>query len=169
MRRHSEHCHVIHPGDIFVAEPPTVLRTLLGSCVAITLWDPVSHAGGMCHFLLAEKEPDADPWILNGRYADDAVLLLIEKFQQRRIPMSRLQAKLFGGSSMMPDRMRTVNKPKLAIGKKNIAKGRAILAHYGLPILGSQEGDIGHRQIELHLETGEVHVYHSETKVIVVF
>ena len=45
----------LQPGDFYFGEAGTRIRTLLGSCVAITLWHPILHIGGMCHIMLPER------------------------------------------------------------------------------------------------------------------
>jgi len=45
----------IYIGTVFAAREPTVIETLLGSCVAVCLWDPETRVGGMNHFLLRTR------------------------------------------------------------------------------------------------------------------
>ena len=81
-----------------------VISTILGSCVAACLWDPVAGVGGMNHMLL----PDGD----NGRgNGVNAMELLINAIIHKGGAKSRLQAKLFGGSQM--------NANGSGIGKRN--------------------------------------------------
>ena len=45
----------LQPGDFYFGDRDTRIRTLLGSCVSITMWHPRLHVGGMCHFMLPER------------------------------------------------------------------------------------------------------------------
>src|ERR1039457_287013 len=65
--------HTIYAGDVTTSVEPMVLNTLLGSCVAVCLWDPVLRAGGMNHILLPGGQLDSD----NSRYGANAMELLI--------------------------------------------------------------------------------------------
>lgn len=79
-------------------DPQTVLTTILGSCVATCLWDPVASIGGMNHFLLATG-PENDT--AGYRYGSHAMELLINDLLKRGAVRSRLRAKLFGGAMML--------------------------------------------------------------------
>ena len=121
----------------------------------------------MCHYLLPEKESDEDPWVLNGRYAEDAFLLLGEQFAALGIALGELEAKLFGGGRMLPKSTKTSSTVRLGVGQKNIDRGIELLQHYDVNLVASHHGSIGHRQIEFDLASGEVEVYFSETKMTV--
>ena len=63
------------PGQWYFGGKASELRTLLGSCVAVTLWHPKKRWGGMCHFLLPERRRTPST-VLDARYGDEAVDLL---------------------------------------------------------------------------------------------
>ena len=68
----------LYPGDYHFDRKGSCLRTLLGSCVAITLWHPRLRIGGMCHFLLPGRlRTPSMPF--DGKYADEALALLAEE------------------------------------------------------------------------------------------
>ncbi len=73
------------------------VTTLLGSCVAACLADPVAGVGGMNHFLL----PGADGEGRGTQYGVHAMELLVNALLQRGARRERLQAKLFGGARMV--------------------------------------------------------------------
>ena len=85
-------------GEFRVTEDPhVVLMTILGSCVAACLWDPMLAVGGMNHFLLPGEE-DGDAAVRHGVHAME---LLVNGLLQRGARRERMQAKLFGGACMM--------------------------------------------------------------------
>jgi len=51
---------VLGPGDLYFGDRRTRIRTLLGSCVAVTLWHPKAQIGGMCHYMMPPVA--AKPW-----------------------------------------------------------------------------------------------------------
>ena len=85
-------------GEFRVTEDPQiVLTTILGSCVAACLWDPLLAVGGMNHFLLPGEE-GGDVAVRHGVHAME---LLVNGLLQRGARRERMQAKLFGGACMM--------------------------------------------------------------------
>lgn len=84
----------IHIGGVFATREPTVIKTLLGSCIAACLRDPETGVGGMNHFML----PDGD----GGRYGSYAMELLINNLLARGASRSSLEAKVFGGGAVIP-------------------------------------------------------------------
>lgn len=89
--------HVVQ-GEYFVSDrAATILTTILGSCVATCMSDPVAGVGGMNHFLLPEGDPnDAKP----NRYGLHAMELLINGLLKMGARKDRIEAKLFGGAMM---------------------------------------------------------------------
>ena len=85
-------------GEFRVTEDPqVVLMTILGSCVAACLWDPMLAVGGMNHFLLPGEE-GGDSAVRHGVHAME---LLVNGLLQRGARRERMQAKLFGGACML--------------------------------------------------------------------
>ncbi len=64
----------LNPGEFFFCESNCQIHTLLGSCIAITLWHPILKIGGMCHFVLPGRRSPAGVLRadskLKGRYSD---------------------------------------------------------------------------------------------------
>jgi chemotaxis protein CheD len=89
--------HVIQ-GDFRTSDTPDeILTTILGSCVAACLCDPVRGVGGMNHFLLPNGNPDN----VNIKYGTHAMELLINSLLKRGAVRDRLEAKVFGGARML--------------------------------------------------------------------
>ena len=80
------------------SDPRVKLVTLLGSCVAACLHDPIAGVGGMNHFLLP-GDLDAQSKGAAERYAVHAMELLVNALLKRGASCSRLEAKLFGGAA----------------------------------------------------------------------
>ncbi len=77
-----------------------VLSTLLGSCVAMCLHDPVARVGGMNHFLLPGTDNENDG-TSSLRYGVHAMELLVNGLLAQGAKRNRLEAKLFGGARML--------------------------------------------------------------------
>ena len=93
---HMPHTHSINVGGVFASAEPSIVRTILGSCVAACLYDPQTGIGGMNHFLLPEgPEHDAAE---STRYGVHAMEVLINELMHRGADRRRLRAKAFGAS-----------------------------------------------------------------------
>lgn len=93
---HMPHTHAITVGGVFASREPAVVRTLLGSCVAACLYDPVTGVGGMNHFLLPEGP--AHDVQETTRYGVHAMEVLINELMHHGADRRRLRAKAFGAS-----------------------------------------------------------------------
>ena len=94
----------IDPGEYHVASGNVVISTLLGSCVAACLWDPVKRLIGMNHFLLANQRYSKSLSVIQseaGRYGIHAMELLINAMLKAGADRANLQAKAFGGGNVL--------------------------------------------------------------------
>jgi chemotaxis protein CheD len=117
-------------GDTYVtSDPEEVLTTILGSCIAACIRDPVTGIGGMNHFLL----PDGNSGDREARcYGINAMELLINDILKHGGDRRRLEAKLFGGANVV--------SALTDVGSRNYAFARQFLNDEGIPIVG---GDVG--------------------------
>jgi len=139
--RTEQTIHVIQ-GDHRVSDhPDLVLTTVLGSCVAACLHDPVRKIGGMNHFLL----PDV-PGSRDIRYASAAMEQLVNSLLKMGGRRDRLVAKLFGGARMikgLPD-----------IGQRNGEAALAFLRGEGIGVSAQSLGGTQARRVRFWPETG---------------
>jgi chemotaxis protein CheD len=131
-------------GETFVTDASDeVLTTVLGSCVAACIRDPVVAVGGMNHFLL----PDGNDKHANALcYGINAMELLINGIMKRGGVRSRMEAKLFGGANVMA----TLSE----IGSRNAEFARRFLTDEGIRIVGGDLGGVLPRRIEYWPVTG---------------
>ena len=133
-------------GDYVISEDPdAVLTTVLGSCIAVCFVDPVRKIGGMNHFLLPSREGHEGANVRFGAYAME---LLINGLLKRGADRSRLQAKMFGGASMMGN-LRD-------IGASNAAFARKFLKDEDIPITAESTGGTSARRIRFWPTDGRV-------------
>ena len=108
------------------------LSTLLGSCVAVCLFDPALKIGGINHFILPEmgrsKYGDVDS-LLSGNFAMEALLNALTGRGARK---ARLQAKAFGGGTIIDSDASAPN-----IGMRNASFAKEWLQREGIPLLSS--------------------------------
>jgi hypothetical protein len=90
----------LQPGDWYFGDKDTRIRTLLGSCIAITIWHPRLRVGGMCHFLLPGRGVCTPSVGLDGRYGDEAIAALMQELWRQRTHPGEYVCKIFGGGNM---------------------------------------------------------------------
>lgn len=134
--------HIVQGEYKVESDSAIALTTILGSCVAACLWDPIAGLGGMNHFLLpgVEKGVEHEAQIPGAalRYGVHAMELLVNKLLQNGADRRRLQAKLFGGARMI--------KGLTDIGDMNAAFAERFLTAEGISVVGgSLRGNYGRR------------------------
>lgn len=144
----------LRPGQFYFGRGRVRVQTLLGSCVAITLWHPRIRVGGMCHYLLPTRGENRR--LPHGHYADDAVSLFLAEIAKQRTQPPEYEAKLFGGSDMFAALGRP-HKP-LNVSESNIDVGTRLLREHGFHIKVADLGGTQHRKICLELWSGDVWV-----------
>lgn len=143
----------LQPGDWFVADAHYQIRTILGSCVSITLWHPETRVGGMSHFLLPSRGVAAKDQLLDGRYGDEALQLMLNKLRQAGVPPTQCQGKIFGGGNMFPGQSR---EGAINVGQRNGEAARALLLKNGISVVSECLFGIGHRQVIFDVRRGDV-------------
>jgi chemotaxis protein CheD len=131
----------IHPGEYYVSNKNVVISTLLGSCIAACLYDPVNRILGMNHFLLSNKRYAKDmPVCITeaGRYGINAMELLINGMLKLGAKRENLRAKAFGGGSLLPFTDRSDNF--LCVGEVNCRFIVEFLKNDGIPLITADLG-----------------------------
>lgn len=137
MRRLS----IIQGENAVVAEPDVMITTLLGSCIAACLFDPVAHVGGMNHFLLGEPNPAHHLHRADlVRYGVHAMELLINGMMARGAQRPRLRAHLYGGGNIITGLG--------TIGSGNAAFARRFMQEEGIPLGHVDLGGSHARKVE---------------------
>lgn len=145
----------LNPGDVFFGDRQTRLRTLLGSCVAITIWHRELKVGGMCHYMLPARGRGKITK-LDGRYADEAILLLLKEALRQCTDPYEYEVKLFGGGNMFAGANKKNNT--LNIAGRNVIAGQELLQRHGFAIAAEHLGGDGHRNIVFDIASGDVWV-----------
>jgi chemotaxis protein CheD len=140
--------HYLHPGHVFASLEPHAVSTILGSCVAVCLWDTSRRAGGINHYLL----PD---WINSGsgasaRFGNVALEELVERVLELGSRREDLVAKVFGGACVID----SFRSGEGHLGAANVALARRFLGQVGVPIVAEDvEGRRG-RRLVYHTDQG---------------
>jgi chemotaxis protein CheD len=161
-------------GDFHFGPGPLQVRTLLGTCVAITLWHPARHIGGMCHFVQPRRTgAHSTERLPAGRYADEVMGLFADRLRATGTAPAQYVVKVFGGGNMFPDRMANVDCRRDActergrascrtVGCQNIRIARELQRAGGYSIAAENVGGHGSLQLLFDLGTGAVAVKRFE-------
>ncbi len=147
------------PGQLHFGSAVASLKTLLGSCVALTLWHPQRRIGGMCHYLLPSRTRSAADR-LDGRYGDEAMEVLLEHIRRSGTDPADYQAHLYGGADTLPEGTTL----RFNVGERNIEAGWNFVDRWGFQLQGVDVGEDVPRSVKLVLATGEVDMRRGQGK-----
>ncbi|MCK5227081.1 MAG: chemotaxis protein CheD [Desulfobulbaceae bacterium] len=141
----------LKPGELYVAREPTLIQSILGSCVAVCLYHPRLQAGAMCHAVLPYwyENPTKGPTC----FVDGAVDYMMRKVLARGGQPSDLVAKLFGGADVTKVD-KTSQMP--TIGVQNLAAAKACLQKYDLSVFSEKTGGKKGYKVYFDSSTGKV-------------
>lgn len=149
--------HFLYPSTLYASNSPSQVTTILGSCVAICLFDPVLKIGGINHYMLPL-------WNGNGlaspKYGNIATEKLYEKMIQMGSKQSNIVAKVFGGGEVIDTTIKQFN-----IGERNIVIAFEMLERFKIPVVAKSVGGKLGRRIEYNTNTGEVKHRFIERKI----
>ncbi|MBF0498116.1 MAG: chemotaxis protein CheD [Deltaproteobacteria bacterium] len=140
----------IHIGELHASREPTVIYTLLGSCVAVCIFDLEARIGGMNHILLPGK-PICRGFDIAASYGINAMELLINRIMGLGGDRGRLLAKVFGGAHLLP----SISKQN-GVGEKNILCALEFLDNESIRVISQDLGGYQPRKIFFRTDTGEV-------------
>jgi chemotaxis protein CheD len=142
----------LKPGELMCPERPLVVSTILGSCLAITMYSPRLSLGGMCHAVLPSSSGER-----SMKYIDQAFAYMLQHFARLGVGREKIEVKLFGGADTLRTTTRQVRAPQTAtIGRQNIVTARAMIEREGLRLAASDLGGSLGRKILFYSHTGEI-------------
>ncbi len=137
--------YYLHSDAIYVSATPCTILTILGSCVAVCLWDPTLGVGGMNHYPLPHP---FHPEVKAGRFGSTAIQLLIERLEVLGCRRRHLRAKVFGGALI------SGLDVKGGLGRRNVEVALATLEREGIPLLMHDVGGRLGRKVLFHTPNG---------------
>ncbi len=135
----------LEPGDLHVSAKPILIKTILGSCVSVCLYDPQVRVGGINHYVLpcpGKNEP------ANGRYGTSSIEILFRKMKSSGAALSRMNAQVFGGARPLGGE----RGPQ--VGAANREMALRMLKTYHIPILQEHTGGELGRRVFFNTGTG---------------
>jgi chemotaxis protein CheD len=143
------------PGEAHIARKPTVIRTILGSCVGVTFWSSKLGVGALTHSLLPRCGNDPNLDVATGhRYVDFAVRDIARRFDELGARRADVQVKLFGGGDVLLVSEAASSIP--TVGKLNCEAAIEVVGSEGFNVIASSLGGKIGRNIQFNTLTGEV-------------
>lgn len=140
--------YYLEPGYIYFSKRPSTVRTVVGTCVAVCLWDKELKYGGMNHFLQpsTSEQEKATP-----KFGNVAVAALVRIMEEAGCQKKNLVAQVLGGA--IPPKS-GVN----SLGRQNVQAARDMLARKGIRIAAEDVGGVIGRKIAFDTGTGQLAV-----------
>ncbi len=142
--------YFLQPGYIFASQELHLIHIVLGSCVAVCLWDSNQQFGGACHFIY----PTSVHGETNGKVGELAIPHLLRLMQDMGADLNHLKAHVIGGAHN-PNSNST-------IGNDNSVIAEEILANYRIKIVTKEVGGNYGRKVIYNSMTGKVLVYQTD-------
>ena len=156
----------LKPGDLFIAEEPMVIKTLLGSCVSVVMHNSRTKVSTISHAQLPSDRSKAEcpancpvqcfrdsPSENMFKYVTHSSKYMLKRLETMGIKRNEIEVKLFGGANVL-----NVGREKKTVGTENIEKAHEILKSLNLRVKGEDTGGKQGRTIYLVSKTGDVYV-----------
>jgi len=140
--------HFLYPSTLFASKTPYLVNTILGSCVAVCMYDPVLKIGGINHYMLPLWNGEG---LASPKYGNIAIEKLLEKMTNNGSKKSNIIAKVFGGGEVID-----TNISQFHIGERNILIAQQVLKELNIRISGQSLGGKNGRKIQFNTGTGAV-------------
>ncbi len=149
----DEHTNRVYlkPGELFMSREPSLVSTVLGSCVSITVYSPTCRLGAICHALLPSGS------LKEGfRFVDSTLDYMVSEIRRQGAHLPGCQVKLFGGADVLLPNDQRGNR--LSVGQQNILAARGRLERHGITPMAVDVGGIHGRKLYFDSRTGHVYL-----------
>jgi chemotaxis protein CheD len=159
VKRRGEELPTVHlkAGEIYCTDQPTVVVTVLGSCLSVVLHHSRLGIGGICHGVLPScpnKKKCAEGCPKKFTYVDCSIRQMTKLFESFGSDRSEIKAKCFGGADLFS---RPIEKPGLlSVGRQNSKIAEETIKSEGLRLVKRDVGGQQGRKILFYTHTGEV-------------
>jgi chemotaxis protein CheD len=153
-------------GEIHFSEQSASVYTVLGSCLAVTMFHRRLGIGAICHGVLPEcrKKEQCGDCPEPGRYVNCAIQWMTKRFKEQGVLLHEIEAKVFGGADTFSSA--SGGRGGIFIGKRNTAMAIQTLEKEGLSILSLDVGGATGRKIFFNTQTGGVLLKRLQPRVI---
>jgi len=146
--------HFIKIAEMKVIQEPGILKTVVGSCIALCIWDRVRKMGGMVHIMMPKSKNNSP--LSAGKYANTAVSALYNEMISRNCQKRHLVASMAGGASVFGNRLG--NNGRKPIGVENYEIVKEQLQQHRIPIEKEDVGGTSGRRVVFNITDGDIFV-----------
>jgi len=164
LKENSEKIH-LNIGEVYITQKPTVIWTILGSCISVVFYNKRLQTGGICHAQLPEKRRHFEscmktcPVKCSEKVADSkrfkfvtcSVQYMLEQFNQYGIQNREIEVKLFGGANVF-----ITNGTAKTVGSQNLEAAMNFIQKHDLNLVSKHIGGKTGITIYFHSHTGKV-------------
>lgn len=149
----------LKPSDFCLTTEPMVIKTVLGSCLTITMFSRKAGAAAACHATLPScKDHSCLPGACENKYkfVECVIPEMLRRFQELGVGSGEIEIKMFGGADMIMVRKGSKCWDNQRVGRKNILMAREIVRNLQLRVMKMDVGGTLGRQLQFDTKTGEV-------------
>ena len=143
--RHAK--HYLIPGKVFVSADAVAVSTIVGTGIAICLWDQVRRVGGINHFLLPTN---SEGYLDNTKYADAANHTLLQELIKLGADPRSMEARIFGGSQPAV----TFSSSTECLGDRNVHLAVDFITRRGIRLAEKEVGGTRGRKLVFQTDDG---------------
>jgi len=141
----------LKPGEVVVAYESSLITSVLGSCVAVTMFSPRRRIGAICHAMLPDSGGQSD----DLRYVDSALRHIYLKLKASGD--ADLVVKLFGGAQVLD--LGSYSSKRMTVGEQNVAQAEKVITGLGLVIAARDTGGTQGRKLYFCTRAGDVYLH----------
>lgn len=147
-------------GEYYISDGrPAQVRTVLGSCVTVTMHCPILKIGAITHALLPFPLPGSEVlpnhWY---RYVDSSIRQVFKKVMMKKVDKRQLEVKIFGGAHMLLPESKKPERKELNIGRRNVETALKTIQELGLNVTATDVGGPQGRKLLFFPHRGDVWV-----------
>ena len=146
---------IVGMADLNIGKGADILTTVgLGSCIGLTLYDPVTKVGGLVHYMLPDSKAVSNHSNI-AKFCDSGVQELLKRVTMAGANRARLVAKIAGGAKMFA----VAQESSIgSVGERNAAAAKQILRQLNIRLIAEDTGLNFGRTVELHCDTGDFYI-----------
>ena len=144
-------------GEIFFSKKGDRIDTVLGSCIAICIYDRMLKIGGMCHYKLPGNHVKVGNITENYNYALSAIPALLKKLKEAGSSKDDIEAKIVGGANIALNG-ETSEEGIMIVGSENVKMAYSLLNRYKIRIVAEKTGGATGKQVRFYSDSGQIQV-----------
>jgi chemotaxis protein CheD len=157
----------LRSGEIYFTDRPSVVITVLGSCVSVTLFHRRLGLSSISHGLLPHCRNRLDcggACNESAKFVECSLSTMVDRFKQSGVALRELEARIYGGAEMFSARPGA--KRAISVGRQNITTAQKIIDREGLKVVFSDVGGAQGRKIFFNTATGDVLLKRLSPRII---